>query len=67
MEIILSILFVLGIVAYFKYQDGKATVHCNTYEIDWGKVVEDRTMNNLSNTQINRNIASGKYDTGNKW
>ena len=66
MELILGILFIVGIVLYGKIQDEKATYHCNTYEVDWSKVNEDRIMNNLSDNQVNKNIVSGKYNTGRK-
>ena len=67
MELVLGILFIVGIIIYTKIQDEKAAYHCNTYEVDWGKVNEDRIMNNLSETQINKNISLGKYDIGKKW
>lgn len=62
MEIILSILFILGIWAYFKVQDVKACNYSQSHQIDWGKVNSDRTKNNLSNSQVNQNIISGKYN-----
>lgn len=67
MEIIATILLLVAICGYFKFQDVNASNHCNTYEVDWGKVNEDRIMNNLSQSQVNKNISSGKYDTGRKW
>lgn len=67
MEIILSILFLVGIWAYIKAQGIKACNHSNTYRIDWGKVNDDRRMNNLSETQVNKNIYAGKYDYGEKF
>ena len=57
MEIILSILFLLAFWLYYRYTDKKASDHCNTYNIDWEKVNEDRIKNDLSGTQINKNIA----------
>lgn len=62
MEIILSILFILGIVAYFKIQGARACNYSQTHRIDWGKANNDRTMNDLSNSQVNQNILNGKYD-----
>lgn len=64
MEIILSILFLFGIWAYFKAQETKAINHSSTYRIDYGKLNDDRIRNDLSNSQVNKNISSGKYDTG---
>ena len=64
MEIILSALFILGIVSWFKLQDGRASNHLNSHagKIDYGKMNEDRILNDLSNSQVNQNIISGKYD-----
>lgn len=64
MEIILSILFLAGIWAYFKCHEAKACRHCNSYMIDYGKLNDDRMNNNLSNFQVNQNIINGKYDKG---
>lgn len=64
MEIILSILLIVGIVGWFKLQDGRANNHLNNHvgKIDYGKMNKDRIMNDLSNSQINQNIIKGKYD-----
>lgn len=62
MEIILSILFILGIVVYFKVQDAKACNYSKAHRIDWGKVNNDRVVNDLSNSQVNQNILNGKYN-----
>ena len=64
MEIILSVLFILGIVGWFKLQDGRASNHLNSHvgKIDYGKMNEDRILNDLSNSQVNQNIISRKYD-----
>ena len=67
MELLLSALLIGGIILYGKIQECNVNSHCNTYQVDWGKVTEDRIMNNLSDTQVNKNIASGKYDTGKKF
>lgn len=64
MEIILSILFLVGIWAYFKTQETKAFNHSSNYEVDWKKVNDDRIRNDISNHQIYKDVASGKYDTG---
>lgn len=64
MEIILSVLFLLGFYLYYRWLDGKTSEHCNTHSVDWRKENEDRIMNNLSNSQVNRNILNGKYDSG---
>ena len=53
-------------VLYSKYHDLKATIHCNQYDVDWIKADNDRLMNNLSQDQLNKNIAAGKYDKK-KW
>lgn len=64
MEIILSILLVSLIVGLSKLQDGRAGKHLNTHvgKIDYGKMNYDRIMNDLSNSQVNKNIINGKYD-----
>ena len=62
MEIILSVLFILGIWAYFKIQDGRASNYSQAHSIDWGKVNSDRAINDLSNSQVNQNILNGKYN-----
>lgn len=64
MEIIFSALFLLGFWLYYRCIDNSASNHCNTYKINWKKVNEDRIINDLSNSQINRNISKGKYDSG---
>lgn len=64
MEIILSVLFIAGIVGWFKLQDSRASSHLNTHvgKVDYGKMNDDRIMNDLSNSQVNQNIINGKYD-----
>lgn len=64
MEIILSALFIAVIIGWFKLQDGRASNHLNSHvgKIDYGKMNEDRILNDLSNSQVNQNIISGKYD-----
>ena len=62
MEIILSVLFILGIWAYFKAQDAKACNYSQSHQIDWGRVNYDRAINDLSNSQVNQNILNGKYN-----
>lgn len=64
MEIIFSVLFLLGFWLYYRSIDHNASNHCNTYSVDWKKVNEDRIMNNLSDSQVNRSISRGKYDAG---
>lgn len=64
MEIILSALFLLVIWGYFKHLDAKACNYSQSHQIDWGKVNHDRTINDLSNSQVNKNIISGKYNNG---
>lgn len=64
MEIILSLLFVAGMIGWFKLKDNRASNHLNTNagKIDYGKMNNDRVMNDLSNSQVNQNIINGKYD-----
>lgn len=62
MEIIASIGLIVLIYAWFKAEDNRANKHCRKYNVDWGKVNEDRIMNDLSDYQVNQNIANGKYD-----
>ena len=62
MEIILSVLFIVGIWAYFKAQDVKTCNYSQSHQIDWGKVNDDRIINDLSNSQVNQNILNGKYN-----
>ena len=64
MEIIFSVLFLFGFWLYYRCIDNNASNHCNSHNVDWSKVNNDRTMNNLSNSQVNRNISKGKYDSG---
>ena len=64
MEIIFSVLFLFGFLVYYKSVDKRASDHCNTYNVDWKRVNNDRIKNNLSNSQINRNVSQGKYDSG---
>lgn len=62
MEIILSVLFLLGIWAWSKLQDNRTCNYTNSHRIDYGKMNDDRLLNDLSNSEVNRNILSGKYD-----
>jgi len=62
METIASIGLIVFICAYFKAEDNRANKHWKSYDVDLGKVNEDRIMNDLSNFQVNQNIANGKYD-----
>lgn len=64
MGIVFSVLFLLGFWIYYKSVDNRASNHCNTYQVDWEKVNEDRIKNNLSNTQVDKNIFKGKYNRG---
>lgn len=64
MEIIFSVLFLFGFWAYYRSIDHSASNHCNKYNVDWKKVNEDQVKNNLSNSQVNKSIARGKYDAG---
>ncbi len=47
MEIILSVLFILVFVAYFKAKDVSACNYSQSHQIDWGKVNSDRAVNDL--------------------
>ena len=62
MEFILSALFIFGIWAFFKCKDVSATNYMNTHHIDYGKMNNDRILNDLSNSQVNQNILNGKYN-----
>lgn len=64
MEIILSVLFIAAIIGWFKLEDDRASNHLNTHagKVDYGKMNEDRILNDLSNSQVNQNIIDGKYD-----
>lgn len=64
MEIIFSGLFLFGFWVYYKSVEKGASDHCNTYNIDWKKVNSDRIENDLSGTQVSKNISKGKYDSG---
>lgn len=66
MEILATIGLIVGVWFYYKVKEEQAITHSNTYDVDWGKVNEDRIMNNLSQSQTNDNIANGKYDRG-RW
>lgn len=66
MEILATIGLIVGVWLYYKIKEEQTIAHSNTYDVDWGKVNEDRIMNNLSQSQINDNIVNGKYDRG-KW
>lgn len=56
-----------GILTYFKAQETRAINHSNTYKIDYGKLNDDRIKSDLSNSEVNKNISSRKYDTGEKY
>lgn len=60
MEIILSILFIVGVWAYCRNEEAKADHYSNTYRINWDKVNQDR-MNGASEMQLNKNIYRGNY------
>lgn len=64
MEIILSILIILGIIGLFKFLDGRASDHLNIHitQIDYGKKNGDRIINDISILQVNQNHIYGKYD-----
>lgn len=64
MEIIASIILIIVIIGWPKLQNSRVCNYCNSHEVDWGKVNNDRIMNNLSNSQVNKNILSGKYGSG---
>ena len=62
MDIILSILSVVSFAIYFKVKDIRACKYSQSHQIDWGKVNNDRMINDLSNSQVNQNILNGKYN-----
>ncbi len=57
MEIILSVLFIIGFIFYCNAKEASAY-----RKVDWGKVNNDKLMNDLSKFQVNQNIMSGKYN-----
>lgn len=57
MEIILSVLFIIGFIIYCNAKE--ASVY---RQVDWKKANNDTLMNNLSKSQMNQNIMSGKYN-----
>lgn len=57
MEIILSILFIVGFILYIRAKEASAFRN-----VDWGKVNNDTIMNDLSKSQVYSNIMSGKYN-----
>jgi len=62
MEIILSVLFLIAIWGYFKLLDNKTCDYLNGHDIDFGKMNDDRILNDLSNSQVNKNVLNGKYN-----
>jgi hypothetical protein len=63
MEIIISILFIIGVWAYCRHQESKASNYSNTYKVDWSKVNQDR-IKGVSEMQLNKNIYNGQYGSG---
>lgn len=57
MEIILSVLFIIGFIIYCNAKEASAY-----RQVDWKKANNDKFMNDLSQSQVNYNIMSGKYD-----
>lgn len=57
-----SIILIVLIWVWVKAEERSANKYCNRHDIDWRKVNEDRTMNDLSNSQANKNIVNGKYN-----
>ncbi len=57
-----SIILIVFIWAWVKAGERSANKYCNQHYIDWRKVNEDKTMNDLSNSQVDKNILSGKYN-----
>ncbi len=57
-----SIILIVFIWAWVKTGERSTNKYCNKHDIDWGAVNKDRTMNDLSNSQVDRNILSGKYN-----
>lgn len=62
MEIIATILLIIGLWGFYKIRDVKACNYSQSHQIDWGKVNHDRIINDLSNSQVNQNILNGKYN-----
>ncbi len=65
MEFILSALFLFCVFGLPNIIRGNRTTnYLNSHagKIDYGKMNDDRIMNDLSNSQVNQNLLSGKYD-----
>lgn len=57
MEIILSVVFIIGFILFVRAQEISAF-----HKIDCEKANNDKFINDLSQSQVNYNIMSGKYD-----
>lgn len=57
-----SIILIAFICVWIKTGERSTNKYCSQHDIDWEKVNEDRTMNDLSNSQVDRNTLSGKYN-----
>ena len=66
MEIIGSVLFLTLIWGFYRMLDIRARNYSITHKIDWKRVSDDRTFNNLHESDINRNMLKGKYDAKRK-
>lgn len=65
MEGILSLLLVIGFVVYFATADrifDRKVDNYNTKKVDFSEMAIDKSRNNLSDKQVQRNMVNGKYD-----
>ena len=65
MEGILSLFLVIGFVVYFAMADrifDRKVDNYNTRNVDFQKMAIDKSRNNLSDKQVQRNMINGKYD-----
>ena len=62
MEIIATILLIVGLWIFYKIGEIKACNYSQSHQIDWEKVNHDRAINDLSNSQVNQNIINEKYN-----
>jgi hypothetical protein len=56
-----SAILIAVLWAIWKYNDYKVTRYMNTHHIDYGKMNDDRRMNDLSKEESNRRMLNGEY------
>lgn len=65
MDGILGLLLAIGFVVYFTMADkilDRKVDNYNTRNVDFQKMAIDKSRNNLSDKQVQRNMVNGKYD-----